>query len=120
VKYFYDSYAVIDYLKGNSKLKKYIEEAKGVLTHMNLVEIHYAVLTAFSEKKADDVVEAFDKMVVVPTAADVMKASRFRKKNSKKRFSYADCIGYVIAKRLKYKFLTGDKEFKGLDNVEFI
>ena len=31
-----------------------------------------------------------------------------------------DCIGYIIAKRLGMKFLTGDKEFEGFENVEFV
>ena len=32
----------------------------------------------------------------------------------------ADCIGYILAKRLSIKFLTGDKEFEKLDDVEFV
>ncbi len=31
-----------------------------------------------------------------------------------------DCIGYIFAKQLGIKFLTGDKEFENLDNVEFV
>ena len=31
-----------------------------------------------------------------------------------------DCIGYMTAKRLGVKFLTGDREFEGMDNVEFV
>ena len=34
--------------------------------------------------------------------------------------SYADCIGYVIARREGMKFLTGDAAFKRLENVEFV
>ena len=31
-----------------------------------------------------------------------------------------DCIGYILAKNIGIKFLTGDKEFENLDNVEFV
>lgn len=31
-----------------------------------------------------------------------------------------DCVGYVVSQRLGMKFLTGDKEFRGLPNVEFV
>ena len=31
-----------------------------------------------------------------------------------------DCIGYIMAKKLNIKFLTGDKEFENFLNVEFV
>ncbi len=33
---------------------------------------------------------------------------------------YIDCIGYVIARRMGVLFLTGDKEFEGLESAEFV
>ena len=45
---------------------------------------------------------------------------RFKIKNIKRSLSYADCIGYIIALRYGIKFLTGDKEFETLENVEFV
>ena len=38
----------------------------------------------------------------------------------KRKPSYIDCIGYMVAKRLNIKFLTGDKDFEDLDNVKFV
>jgi predicted nucleic acid-binding protein len=34
--------------------------------------------------------------------------------------SYADCINYSIARKLKIKLLTGDEDFRGLSGVEFV
>ena len=34
--------------------------------------------------------------------------------------SYVDYIGYILAKQRNVKFLTGDKEFENMDNVEFV
>ena len=48
------------------------------------------------------------------------EAIRFRKEHKKKDLSYTDCIGYIYAKRNNLKFLTGDKEFENMDNVEFV
>ena len=45
---------------------------------------------------------------------------KLRLKHKKRDLSMTDCIGYAIAKRLGIKFLTGDKEFKDFENVEFI
>ena len=38
----------------------------------------------------------------------------------KQDLSMTDCVGYVVAKRLGVKFLTGDKEFRNFQNVEFV
>ena len=52
---------------------------------------------------------------------DVLKeAIKFRKKNKSKNLSYTDCIGYIYALKNNLMFLTGDKEFKDLKNVEFV
>ena len=44
---------------------------------------------------------------------------KFRYNNKKKEMSMTDCISYFMAKELGIKFLTGDKEFENLENVEF-
>jgi len=44
----------------------------------------------------------------------------FRALNKKRNLSYVDCIGYIIAKQRNIKFLTGDKEFEYMENVEFV
>ncbi len=52
---------------------------------------------------------------------DIIKsACEFRLINKEKELSYVDCIGYIIAKKLNIKFLTGDKDFENINNVEFI
>ena len=37
-----------------------------------------------------------------------------------KQRSIPDVMGYIIAKKYNAKFLTGDKEFKDVPNVEFV
>ena len=44
----------------------------------------------------------------------------FRFNNLKKDISMTDCIGYFLAKSLGIKFLTGDKEFENMKDVEFV
>ena len=90
------------------------------MTHMNLIEIHQTLLRLFSEKDADEATIKLEHMVVVPTIANILNASKFRLKHKKKNLSYTDCVGYIIAQDMKIKFLTGDKEFKNLPNVEFV
>jgi len=40
-------------------------------------------------------------------------------KTKHRKLSIPDVIGYIIAKKYSVKFLTGDEDFKDLDNVEF-
>ena len=44
----------------------------------------------------------------------------FRLLNKKRKLSYVDCLGYILAGMNGAKFLTGDNQFKDLQNVEFV
>ena len=120
MEYFYDSYAVIEYFKGNEKFKKFFQQSAGVLTSMNLIEIHYSLLTEFSEQDADEAVKKFQIYLKEPSVDELIDASKFRKEQRKRNLSYTDCIGYIVAKKRGFKFLTGDKQFESLPNVEFV
>ena len=50
----------------------------------------------------------------------IKEANAFRLYEVKRELSYVDCIGCIIAKMMKIKFLTGDKQFKDLENVEYV
>ena len=54
------------------------------------------------------------------TAKVIKQAMKFRYEHKKRKMSMTDCISYFQAKELGLKFLTGDKEFQDLDNVEFV
>ncbi len=120
MKYFYDSYVVIEYLGGNQTYKQYFEENEGILISMNLLEIHHSLLKNFSEPEADNTINLFWSFINEPNAIDIISASKFKLAHKKRNLSYIDCIDYVMAKRIGIKFLTGDKEFNGFDNVEYI
>lgn len=116
--YFYDSYAVIEYFRGNEDYKQYFEKHDGVLTHMNLIEIHHAILKQFSEKDAEETAKTFNQFVVTPSLEVLIDASKFRLQH--KGISFADAVGYVYAKLNGMKFLTGDKAFEDMPSVEFV
>jgi predicted nucleic acid-binding protein len=54
--------------------------------------------------------------------ADIEGAMKLRLKLKKKGqdISYADAMGYYLAKKSNIKFLTVDKWFKDLEGVEFV
>lgn len=116
--YFYDSYAVIEYFRGNESYREYFEKHDGVLTHMNLIEIHHSILKQFSEKDAEETAKTFSQFVIVPLLDVIIEASKFRLKH--KGVSFADAVGYIYAKFNGMKFLTGNVAFKELSGVEFM
>lgn len=118
-KYFFDSSILVDYFKGNHRAAKIIDENEGVSTILNVLEVAYIISRDFSEEAGKAVTKRLYDLLVIPTRNDVDEAVAFRLQNRKLDFSYADALGYAYAKRRNITFLTGDKAFKGMPNVEF-
>ena len=118
--FFADTYAIIDYFKGNNKYRKYFEENEIKTTRLNLMETYYSALLDSTEENAESYYDAFLPKCVEIGDETIKKAMKFRLKKRKKNISYVDAIGYQISLELGIKFLTGDKEFKGMKNVEFV
>jgi uncharacterized protein len=118
--FFYDSYAIIEYLNNNPRFVPYFENHTGILTAFNLVEVYYSALLSAGKEKADVTFDILYPLVVEPSKVVLKQAMVFRMQQKKQKLSYADCVGYYIAQERKIKFLTGDKQFEGLKNVEFL
>ncbi len=118
--FFYDSYPIIEYINDNPKFIRYFEEHDGILTLLNVLEVYYAALRDLGKEKADTVLNTIYPLIVHPSKEIIQKAMAFRLEQKRKNLSYADCIGYILAKELKIMFLTGDEQFRGLQNVEFV
>lgn len=118
--YFYESYAIIGYLEGNAQYRKFFEKAEGATTIYNLLEVYYAYLRKHGERVAEEILGVCEKWIIAPFASDVGSAMKLKLESRKRRLSYIDCLGYVMAKREGLRFLTGDKEFESMENVEFV
>ncbi len=118
--FFYDSYAVIEYLKENPSYTEYFEQNDGMITLLNLLEVYYSSLQEEGEEYACQVYDRLLHLVVQPTKTEVKKAMRFKLLNKKQNLSYADCLGYCVALERGVLFLTGDKEFKHLPGVKWV
>ena len=119
VNYFFDSYAVIELIKGNRNYDIYLSEVV-TITIFNLAEIYWAALNDLGKDQANTIYQHYRKNVLHLDDETIQQAMQFRKENKKKKFSYTDCIGYVYALRHNMVFLTGDKEFKDMSGVKFV
>ena len=118
-RYFFDTYGIVEILDGNPNYADYKDE-KVTITVFNLAEIYYHSLLEYSEKEAEEIYNKYKDAVVEIDDEAMKEAMRFRKEHKKDKMSYTDCIGYICAKKHGLKFLTGDKEFEGMENVEFV
>ena len=117
MKYFFDTYALIEVAKNNPD---YVDYSSSVVitTIFNLAELYYIILKDFGEERAKTVYYKFKECVNEISDDVIFGAMKFKQKN--KGLSYTDCVGYAYALHHDLKFLTGDKEFKDVANVEFV
>jgi predicted nucleic acid-binding protein len=119
--YFFDTYALVEILKGTPSYEKY-KNSKIVTTLLNLMEVHYSTMRELGVEKAVLFFNELKSFTIEFSEADILSANYFRYNQNKtgKKFSYIDDLGYVIALKKGIKFLTGDEEFKDVENVEFV
>ena len=118
MKYFFDTYAIIEIIEENKSYEKYKEE-EIINSILNVGELFYALQKA-DEKTADIWYEKLKQSAIMIDAEIIKKAMKFRIENKEKKFSFIDCVGYTLAKERNLRFLTGDEGFRDIDNVEFV
>jgi len=117
--YFFDTYAIIEIMKGNPAYARF-RHAKIIITLFNLVELHYKLIRDFNGKLAEEILHEYSDYVIDTDVEIIKEANEFKLLHRKKRLSAPDAIGYVTAQKYGIKFLTGDRQFKGVRGVEFV
>lgn len=103
-------------VRGNPRYKRYLA-AELRTSVWNLVELYLASLRDRGEAEARRLFDRFRSIVVEPEDEWLFEAMALKARRPK--LSYADTIGYTIARRLGARFLTGDEAFRRLPDVEF-
>jgi len=117
--FFFDSYAFFEILGGNKNYDKY-KEAEIVTTKLNLFELYIGILREKGESEAKEILDLYYPFAIEFDKEVIEEAAKLKNKLNKRNISMTDCIGYMAAKKLGIRFLTGDKEFENLDNVDFV
>ena len=117
--YFLDSYAIIEIIKGNKNYAIFLDYILAS-TKWNLFEVYYFLLKMYGENEAINQYNNFITNIIDIKDEHIFAAAEFRFVNTKNDISYIDALGYKIAEIEGFKFLTGDKEFKNMPNVEFV
>lgn len=119
MNYFFDSYAIIEIIKGNFNYERF-SGMNFITNSLNLAEVYYYLLKETNEDTANNIMKKFNFEFIEISPKIAIEAAIFRFKNKKLNLSYADCVGYISAIKNNIRFLTGDKGFEKFENVEFV
>lgn len=119
MNYFFDTYAIIELIKGNPAYE-FVKDQTIVTGIMNLSEAYYALLLENSKDTVDSIIKKFNFHFVTISPEIAIESAALRYKYKKLTLSYIDCVGYILALHSHLIFLTGDKGFQNLNNVKFV
>jgi uncharacterized protein len=119
-----DTWAVIAYLEDEPSAPQiadliasaHEEEIPVYMTVVNAGEVWYTIAREISEEDANSSIKELRDLRIQFQDADwtlTQEAARFK---SQHKMSYADCYAAALAKIQKGELVTGDKEFKSLED----
>ena len=117
--YFFDSYAIIEILKGNSAYLPYAQ-AIIVTTKLQVFEVFYSLLRDVGKQEAADFLKRYMQYTIDFDASIIERAALLKLHYRKNNLSMTDCVGYCLALQIGIKFLTGDRQFEHFAEVEFV
>ena len=119
VKKCLDTYALVEISKGNPKFTEYLN-SEFIINDLTLAEFYTVLLREEGEKVADYWFKKLERYSLPVTREILIEAIKFRKNHKKQNISFFDAVGYMFSLKNGYYFVTGDKEFENLPNVEFV
>ncbi len=119
MKFFYDTYALIEIHQGNEKYWDYI---KGpiVISSLNLIELRYHFVRLHEREEGEKYIKYLSAFVVEIPNNVLWEAMELKFLKKADDLSFVDCIGYIYAQENGMRFLTGDQKFKDLPGVEYV
>ena len=87
---------------------------------LNIGEIYQVILRKEGKEAADNWIKKINFKLLEITQEIIIEAVYFRYVNKKNDFSLPDAVGYKLSSKHDLKFLTGDRQFENLSNVEFV
>jgi predicted nucleic acid-binding protein len=119
-----DSYSLIAYFEGEAGTDKMIEifrlaRDSGRLLLLSVVnwgEIFYITLREAGRERAEHVTHLISSLPIQIISADLDLTKQAAEFKATRKMSYADCFAAALAKLRKAELVTGDKEFKQIEN----
>lgn len=119
-----DSYSLIAYFEGEAGKDEMIQifatardsDRLLLLSVVNWGEVFYITLREAGRQWADHVARLISTLPIEIVPADLELARQAAEFKASKRMSYADCFAAALAKSRKAELVTGDKEFRQIED----
>src|SRR3989338_1651597 len=119
-----DAHAVLVYLEkepGYEKVRDVLSRAAEtekdlLMTSVNWGEVYFSTKRKKGEEIAEEVIKVMDSFPIEVVDVDKALAKQAGSYKSEKKMSYADCFAAALAKLKKGELITGDKEFKEVED----
>jgi predicted nucleic acid-binding protein len=119
-----DSYAVIAFFEdepGAAQVCDLLLDAekggeKLLMTVINLGEVWYSIARSYSEETAEEKLREIRDMAIEIVDADWNLTRRAASFKAKGKIAYADCFAAALAQERKAQLVTGDPEFRLLED----
>ncbi|MDA8163710.1 MAG: type II toxin-antitoxin system VapC family toxin [Desulfobacteraceae bacterium] len=122
--YVFDSYAILAFLEdepGADLVEKALRDVadnktEGFLCVINWGEIYYTILREQGEAAAEEIAELLSHYPLQIIEADQQLTRKAAKLKGEHRIAYTDCFAAALAIQRQAVVLTGDPEFRQLEN----
>lgn len=119
-----DAYSLIAYLEGEKGVEIMVEVLKSardsgkdlLLSVVNWGEVYYIALREEGQKRADDIAHLISTLPVEIVPVDLETARIAATFKATTKMSYADCFAAALAKVRKAELVTGDEDFRQVEN----
>lgn len=119
-----DAHALMTFLEkeaGYEKVEQHFisaveKDAPLLMTSVNYGEVYYIVLRECGEEKARSIEKMIKALPIDIIDVDVQIAREAGRFKAAKKMSYADCFAAALAKLHKGEVITGDREFRAVEN----
>lgn len=116
--FLFDTYAIMEIINKNKAYEKYLD-ADIIINNFIFAELCYNLIKE-KHPLMKETLEEYAQHISHVESETIRKAMEFRLKWKDRKVSITDCVSYIMAKKLEIPFLTGDKEFEHMENVEFV
>lgn len=119
-----DSYSLISYIEGEAGKDVMIDVFRSardsgkqcLMSVVNWGEVYYITLREAGQQRADNVAHLIQTLPIHIVIADLELTRQAALFKAGKKMSYADCFAAALAKHRRVELVTGDKEFKQVEN----
>ncbi|MDJ0818249.1 MAG: type II toxin-antitoxin system VapC family toxin [Desulfobacterales bacterium] len=121
----FDSHAILKYSqdeKGAELVEQFLHKSekgsfKAYMSEINLGEVYYQTIRKIGLEPAREFIERLSQLpfeIIAPSSEIIMKASEIKAQYA---ISYADCFAVATALQFSAAIITGDPEFKKIDDL---